>query len=231
MSAVALILGAGANVGQHAGRAFAAKGYKVILASRSAKGDTDDSNTVRIQTDLSDPDSVAKAFTTVRSQFGHPSVVVYNAASVTPNDPKNPFSIPSSAFIRSLAINTTSVFVAAQEAVVGFKELPASASKTFIYTGNCLNEAPIPTLLDLGLGKTATAHMIQLAADAFKDQGIKFYYADQRTEEGGPIYTGLGGPEHAKLYVELAEEPAQGPWQQTFTKEAGYKQFPPRTFQ
>ncbi|KAJ6257752.1 3-beta-hydroxysteroid dehydrogenase [Drechslerella dactyloides] len=229
MSAVALILGAGANIGHHVGRALAAKGYKVVLASRSAKDDSGDANTVRIQSDLSDPDSVVKAFATVRSQFGHPSVVVYNAAAATPSDPKNPFSISTADFTRGLTINITSVFVAAQQAVIGFKELPASASKTFIYTGNCLNEAPLAPLMDLGVGKSATAHMIRSAAEAFKDQGFKFYYADERTADGGPAYSAIDGPAHGKLYAELAEGTEQGPWQQTFVKGVGYKQFPPRS--
>ncbi|KAF3909146.1 hypothetical protein ABW21_db0207923 [Orbilia brochopaga] len=72
--------------------------------------------------------------------------------------------------------------------------------------------------------------MIRQASEAFRDEGFKFYYADERSEEGAPMYTGLGGPAHAKLYVELAEGTTQGPWQQTFTKGVGYKQFPPRTF-
>ena len=36
---VALILGAGANVGHHVGQAFAAKGYKITLVARSLNAD------------------------------------------------------------------------------------------------------------------------------------------------------------------------------------------------
>jgi hypothetical protein len=77
-------------------------------------------------------------------------------------------------FTRDLAVNTTSAFVAAQQAVLAFEQLPESASRTFIYTGNCTNVSPIVALMDLGVGKSATAHIIECAAEAYKDKGYKF---------------------------------------------------------
>ena len=77
---VVLILGAGANVGAHVARAFAAKGYKIALASRSAEKDHDEDGYVRVQADFADPSSTARTFATVRQAIGHPSVVVYNGA-------------------------------------------------------------------------------------------------------------------------------------------------------
>ena len=97
------------------------------------------------------------------------------AAHVTPNDPKNPLSLSLKDFEIDLKINTTSTFVAAQQAVLAFQELPETASRTFIYTGNILNEkTTIAPLLDLGVGKSATAHIIQSAAAAYKEKGFKF---------------------------------------------------------
>ena len=91
----------------------------------------------------------------------------------TSNPPNDPLSLKLSDFSRDLNVNTLSPFVAAQEAAASFAQLDASASKTFIYTGNILNTAIIPPLLDLGVGKTATAHIIQSAAAAYKDRGFK----------------------------------------------------------
>jgi NAD(P)-dependent dehydrogenase (short-subunit alcohol dehydrogenase family) len=190
-NAVALILGAGGNVGHHVGLALAAKGFKVALAARSAKQSEDTPDKIHVQSDFSSPESISKLFETVRSRLGQPSVVVYNgttqmtsvsrslitnieiAAALTANDPKNPFSISLEDFQRDLNVNTTSVFAAAKEAVAGFQQLPASASPTFIYTGNMLNTATIAPLMDLGVGKSASAHMIQLASEAFTDKGFK----------------------------------------------------------
>ena len=89
------------------------------------------------------------------------------------NDAKNPLTLPLADFTRDFNINTTSVFVAAQQAVLGFEKLPDSASKTFIYTGNVLNTTTIAPLLSLGVGKSATAHIIESAAKAYADRGFR----------------------------------------------------------
>ena len=77
-SPVALILGAGANIGHHVAFAFAAKGYKIALAARSLKENDSTSDQLNIPSDFSDPESVIKAFATVEEKLGLPSVVVYN---------------------------------------------------------------------------------------------------------------------------------------------------------
>ena len=194
-SPVLLILGSGPRIGSHVARAFAAKGYKVALASRKVKEADNTADQINIPSDLSDPNSVVNAFSKVKELIGTPSVVVYNgqsplipsnllinlaksififlAGAVTFNDAKDPLSLPVADFARDFTINTTSAFVAAQQAVLSFKELPDSAARTFIYTGNITNEIPLAPLLDLGVGKSATAHIIQSAAAAYKDKGYK----------------------------------------------------------
>ena len=78
---VLLILGAGTNVGAGVAKAFAAKGYKVATTSRSQKGKEQD--VLHIQSDLSNPSSVATVFAKVREAIGPPSVVVYNGEPVS----------------------------------------------------------------------------------------------------------------------------------------------------
>lgn len=73
-----------------------------------------------------------------------------------------------------MVINTTSSFVAAQQATLGFKELPANAARTFIFTGNILNVTVLPSFMDAGAGKSASAHMMMAAAAAYKDRGFKY---------------------------------------------------------
>ena len=93
---------------------------------------------------------------------------------MTPNPPAAPLSLPLADFNKDFTINTVSAFVAAQQAATGFAQLPDSAARTFIYTGNILNTTIIPPLLDLGVGKAAMAHIIQCAAAAYKDRGYKY---------------------------------------------------------
>jgi hypothetical protein len=73
-----------------------------------------------------------------------------------------------------MAINTASAFAAAQQAVLGFAELPAHAARAFFFTGNILNVTALPSFMDAGAGKSASAHMMMAAAAAYKDRGFKY---------------------------------------------------------
>jgi len=76
-SPVLLVLGAGPNIGVQVAKAFAAKGYKVALASR--KNHAVDDTQLHIPIDLNEPQSVAGVFETVKAKLGSsPSVVIYN---------------------------------------------------------------------------------------------------------------------------------------------------------
>ncbi|TVY85214.1 hypothetical protein LSUE1_G000761 [Lachnellula suecica] len=219
-SPVILIIGAGANIGAGVARSFATKGYKVALVARKLKESESTADQLNISTDLSDPSNVAGIFAKVKASLGLPSVVVYNASSVTPNPPNDPLAVSVADLTRDLNVTATSAYVAAQQALAAFKELPATASKTFIYTGNIMDEPMIiGPLLDLGVGKSAAATFVQFAANAYKDQGIKFYYGDERKADGSAIFK-VNGEAHGKFYLELAEGKSQGPWKQTFVNGA-----------
>lgn len=77
-SPIILILGAGPRIGTSVAKAFAAKGYKVALASRKASEANNTANEVHIQSDFADPCTVANTFSQVKASLGIPSVVVYN---------------------------------------------------------------------------------------------------------------------------------------------------------
>ncbi|KAG8527685.1 uncharacterized protein KY384_007839 [Bacidia gigantensis] len=146
------------------------------------------------------------------------------AAALTANEPKDPLALSVKDLEHTLSINTTSVLAAAHEAVTDFSQLPATASKTFIYTGNRLNIAPIAPLLSLGIGKSATAHLIHSASEAYKEKGFKFYYADERKADGAPAFA-IDGDAHGEVYSQLAESEGQGPWLATFVKGKGRVDF------
>jgi len=52
----------------------------------------------------------------------------------------------------------------------------------------------------------------------------RFYYADERQDDGGPTIP-VGGPAAGAMYVELAEKTEQGPWNYTFVDGKGYVEF------
>lgn len=83
---VALIFGAGPNIGRHVADALSEKGYKVALASRTNHGtDQYKRNQIHIPIDLTRPENVPGVFDQVKNEFGtFPSVVVYNGKFDTP---------------------------------------------------------------------------------------------------------------------------------------------------
>ncbi|KAI1009025.1 hypothetical protein LB504_002009 [Fusarium proliferatum] len=223
-SPIVLILGSGPNIGQSVARKFASKGFRVAIASRSQKEADSTEKQLNIKTDLTKPLEVADAFSKVKTTFGTPSVVVYNASAAAFPPAEDPLSVSYTDFTNNTAINIHSAFIAAQQAVAGFAQLPESAARTFIYTGNILNVTILPKFLDAGVGKSGAAHMMWAAADAYKSKGYKFYYADERKPDGAPKYR-VDGNAHADLYWDLSQGKEQGPWMQTFVTGERYKKF------
>ena len=76
-------------------------------------------------------------------------------------------------FTQDLSINTISLYAAIKESLASFDAVPASFPKAFVYTGNSLNVKPQPAFTTLGVGKTASAHIIELASGAYGQKGYK----------------------------------------------------------
>lgn len=70
-------------------------------------------------------------------------------------------------------IGFESHYVAAQEALKGFAELPASTPKTFIFTGNALNQLPLAPVFPFAVSKRAAAALIEYGANAYGPQGYR----------------------------------------------------------
>ncbi|UKZ90239.1 uncharacterized protein TrAFT101_005266 [Trichoderma asperellum] len=226
---IALILGAGSNIGQALSSAFSQAGYKVALVSRSIKESSSDKQ-LQIPADLSKPDTVPSIFESVRQKLGaDPNVVIYNAAALTPPaDGSNPFTVDIDAFEKDLRLNNTSAYIAAREAVAGFERLDKSLSKAFIYTGNWLNAVTMsnPIFVTLAAGKSAAAAWIGGASVHYKSKGYGFYFADERTAEGRAVTSGVSGAAHAEAYLKLAENKNEQPWHTTFVAGKGFVDFP-----
>ncbi|KAL2842750.1 hypothetical protein BJY01DRAFT_199874 [Aspergillus pseudoustus] len=226
---VALILGAGPRVGASVAAAFHSKGYSVATASRSGTGAKTSEGYLSLAADFANPSSIPPLFDSVKEAFGAaPSVVVYNAASLTPPpDNESILSVSEERFVHDLNINTVSPYVAAQKAVEAWATLPGDVKKTFIYTGNPLNVrfAPVPLFLDLGVGKRASTYWIAVADEAYAAKGYRFHYADQRAKGGSGIGPNLDGPAHGEFYPQLASHEGAIPWHATFVAGEGYGKF------
>ncbi|KAJ6123707.1 hypothetical protein N7471_011024 [Penicillium samsonianum] len=225
---IVLILGAGANVGTAVAHRFSQDGYQVAISARRIANGISPEGYIMIKADLSEKTAVPRIFEKVKSAAGIPSVVIYNAATFTPPPPDAPLSLSPEALDRDIWVNTLSAIIAADYAAKGFEQLPESAKKTFIYTGNWLNTtiSASSALLTLGVGKAASAYWIGSANQTYSQKGYRFYYADQRTPEGTSMRTGVDGVAHAEFFKQLADrQDPSVPWLATFVKGKGYINF------
>ncbi|KAL4955750.1 hypothetical protein BDW69DRAFT_159984 [Aspergillus filifer] len=228
---IALIFGAGVRIGASVATIFAAKGYAIATVSRSGTNAKTSEGYLSLKADFTDPTSVSGLFESVKKVFGAaPSVVVYNASALTtPPDEDSLLSIPPEQFIADLNVNTVTPYIVAQTAVSEWASLPdgGDVKKTFIYTGNILNTTiyPTPVFLDLGVGKSASAFWVGSANANYADKGYRFFYADERDDEGNPKVQGLDGPAHAEFFASLVEREGEVPWHATFVKGKGYVKF------
>ena len=142
--------------------------------------------------------------------------------------------IPVAEYQKSLQVNTIAPYVSAQHAVESFSRVANDGPKAFLYTGNCLNSQIVPRFWAMGAPKSASAHMIAAAALSYDRSGFRyfpltgpcwtnnvedlrimlmmdnrFYYVDERTPQGGPMYDALNGEAHAKIFWELSHLPTQ----------------------
>ncbi|KAK8134050.1 hypothetical protein PG984_006062 [Apiospora sp. TS-2023a] len=216
-----LIIGAGPGIGLSTARTFQNAGYSVAIASRTRHEKADPSFR-HFVFDAAKPDTVKALFEEVAASLGPPKVVVYNAAQRFATEPEDPFALDLDKVQETMAVNAMSTYVAAREAVRGFQK--TGPGSTFIMTGNKLNTAVIPGVLCFGMSKSAAAHMIHNASVSYKNKGYKFYYVDQRQPDGGPTIP-VDGAAHAKLYLDLVNDPEQRQWDYTFVDGQGYIKF------
>lgn len=83
------------------------------------------------------------------------------------------------------------------------------------------NTQLFPETHTLGIAKNATAYFIETAAEAYKRAGrdFKFYYVDERLEDGESVMQNIDGGAHALEFWKLAHEVGgQSHWCWTFVK-------------
>jgi hypothetical protein len=99
--------------------------------------------------------------------------------SFTRPPPDELLSISIGSVERDLWVNTFSPLLAAQHAVKVFEELPVTAKKVFIYTGNILNSMvlPIPAFLTLGISKAASAYWVGASDLNYSKKGYRYEWS------------------------------------------------------
>ncbi|KAF5002846.1 hypothetical protein FDECE_10508 [Fusarium decemcellulare] len=226
---IALILGAGPRVGTGVAQEFAKSGFKVAVVSRSGSDSTTSEGYLSLKADLADLSSIQGIFQRVQNEWNsHPNVVIWNVGARTvPPVEDDMFSLSQESLTHDININTLGPFIAAQQAVDGWKKLPEGTKKTFIYIGNKMNiqPVPVPATATLGIGKSASSFWINLADTLSRSKGIRFFYADQRQADGNMGGMQLDGNAHGEFFVQLARQEEDVPWHATFVPGRGYVKF------
>ncbi|KAK5937180.1 hypothetical protein PMZ80_010480 [Knufia obscura] len=249
---VLLFLGAGPKLGTQIPPIFAEAGYKIVLVARSLQDGFQDNGYYHVKADFSDPTSIPEVFDKVKQKVGIPTVVVYNAVQYKLDDPADPFAslAPESVsqFHTAVAVNGTTPLIAVQHAISAFRSLPPTTTgKALIFTGNILNHSQFKNRLCFGIAKTACAYGIRFASVAYakerfrqaiypyhlhfldvhgkRQNGLQFYYADERTTSGMPVMRDIDGTAAGQEYLKLAETSEQLPWLYTYTQDSGYADF------
>jgi NAD(P)-dependent dehydrogenase (short-subunit alcohol dehydrogenase family) len=173
---VLLILGAGKNVGQYTAAKFLQNGYKVALAARSlttTASPTASDSTIDIKADLTVPSDVVNAFSLTTATFGSPNIVVYNGAIRLTTSPDDPLSASLDDLKACRAVSVDGAYIAAQQALAGFRLLSNDVPTAFLFTGNALNQIPIPGVMPFAVAKVAAAMIVEYAANAYGGLGYR----------------------------------------------------------
>lgn len=182
----ALIFGAGANVGAGLVKGFLNAGYHVATVSRSSSSSPSTTNTLPIQADLTNPATVPGVYARLAAAgWAFPSLVVWNAANFTApaaSDPRNPLEVELAGWEADLGVMVTSPYVAAREAVRGWKKEGGGRGEgtrrvgTFVMTGNCTPRKVLvnkPSLVTLGVGKAGANYWVGVSDAVFREEGIR----------------------------------------------------------
>ena len=118
MSRVAVVTGAAGAIGSAVCGRLSAAGDRVIGLDAVAGPDTAISAVEAISCDVADEESVASAFDSVRSRYGHPTVIVNNAGLTGTGGVED--ESPAD-WRRIIDVNLTGAYLCARQAIAGMR--------------------------------------------------------------------------------------------------------------
>ena len=127
-------VGARFGVGGAIAQKFASEGFMVILTTRTETNATGLSNAIKeqggsatiVQLDLASEDSIKKAFENIRTNFGEPDIVVFNAGYIYGRDMPRGTElmeyVPTDMFDKAMDVASRGPFLIAKEILPKFRE-------------------------------------------------------------------------------------------------------------
>ena len=151
-----LVTGAGSGIGKASAIAFSAKGHSVVLAGRRRDrleqvASVCSNETLIVEADVADPESVLYLFKTLKEQFTRLDVLFNNAGGGSP--PRQFEEIPFEEWQRVINVNLTGTFLCTQAAFGMMKEQTPMGGR-IINNGSISAHVPRP----LSAPYTASKH-------------------------------------------------------------------------
>jgi NAD(P)-dependent dehydrogenase (short-subunit alcohol dehydrogenase family) len=175
MSKYAVVTGANKGIGRATGIALAKAGWQVALLGRNLEGinqvvtEIGDA-ALAIQCDVSDRDSVAKAFSIIKAKFNRVDLLFNNAGIIIPVSPLEEVSRQD--WQRVLDINVGGVFYCTQEAFLLMKDQKPQGGR-IINNGSISAHVPRPFYAPY----TASKHAITGLTRSTSLEGRKYNIA------------------------------------------------------
>jgi NADP-dependent 3-hydroxy acid dehydrogenase YdfG len=171
-----VVVGAETGLGLSIAQRFGKEGYAIALIARRPETLTEYANTLAqagvmakgYSADVADAQSLIHAFEQIKSQMGHPLVLVYNAAVMQEADP---LMLSEETLIHDFKVGVTGALTSIQQVV---SEMQTQNQGTILLTGGALafDEYSFPQYLSLAIAKTATRKLCFTMANALEPSNI-----------------------------------------------------------
>jgi NAD(P)-dependent dehydrogenase (short-subunit alcohol dehydrogenase family) len=188
---IAVVTGAGSGIGRAVAVALAQAGYRVVLAGRRLEAvqqtaQQAGTNTLVVQADVSQPDSVQALFAGVQQQFGRLDLLFNNAGAAAPAMAIE--DMPLETWQRLVDTNLTGVFLCTQAAIRIMKAQDPKGGR-IINNGSIAAVTPRPNMV----AYTATKHGVTGLTKTTALEGRQHNIACGQIDIGN-VQTDLGIP-------------------------------------
>ncbi|REB05156.1 SDR family NAD(P)-dependent oxidoreductase [Sporosarcina sp. BI001-red] len=171
---VAVIVGAGPGVSAGVARKFGSEGFKIVLLARRQESldeqvsalQKENIEAVGITADASKSESLTAAFTKIKSEYGVPEVLVYNAGA---NSINNPSVLTEQELLNDFQVNVAGALVSSQQVI---PEMIERKSGTILFTGGALALNPVVSRASAAISKAGLRNLTFTLAEELAPQGI-----------------------------------------------------------